>query len=107
MLFLSGGCENTLQLTSLEKFALIIAAACHDFKHPGRNTNFLIKCKDRISIAYNDLSPLENMHISETFAVMQNSNNNIMQSMSVQQYAQGPNCLLNALAYSRLTTNLI
>jgi hypothetical protein len=107
MLFLSGGCESILQLSSLEKFSLMLAAACHDFKHPGRNSNFLIKCKDRISIAYNDLSPLENMHISETFAVMQNSHKNIMQSMSVQQYAQGPNCLLNTPAYSRLTTNFI
>jgi hypothetical protein len=84
-----GGMKDFLKLSSLEIFALMVAAACHDFKHPGRNTNFLIKCKDRISIAYNDLSPLENMHISETFSVMQHSPNcDLMRSFTVQQYTQ-------------------
>ena len=46
---------------------------CHDFKHFGLNNNFLKLTKHKLAIRYNDISILENMHISETFKLI-NSN---------------------------------
>ena len=43
---------------------------CHDFKHGGLNNNFLRLTKDKLAIRYNDISILENMHISEAFKLM-------------------------------------
>ena len=43
---------------------------CHDFKHGGLNNNFLRLTKDKLAVRYNDISILENMHISETFKLI-------------------------------------
>ena len=43
---------------------------CHDFKHPGVNNNFLKLTKDKLAIRYNDINILENMHISQTFKLI-------------------------------------
>jgi hypothetical protein len=58
--------------------SLFLSCICHDFKHPGVNNNFLKETKDELAIRYNDLSILENMHISETFRlIIQNNDCNI------------------------------
>jgi hypothetical protein len=43
---------------------------CHDYKHGGLNNNFLRLTKDKLAIRYNDISILENMHISQTFKLI-------------------------------------
>ena len=57
-------------LSQFEKFAAVFAALCHDYKHTGTTNNFLINTRDPIAIAHNDDSPLERMHVAETFKVM-------------------------------------
>jgi hypothetical protein len=43
---------------------------CHDYKHPGVNNNYLKETKNLYALTYNDASILENMHISETFKLI-------------------------------------
>jgi hypothetical protein len=50
--------------------AVIMSCICHDYKHPGVNNNYLIDTNDDIALNYNDISVLENMHISEAFKLM-------------------------------------
>ena len=50
--------------------ALIISCICHDYKHPGVNNNYLIDTDNDIALKYNDISVLENMHVSEAFKLM-------------------------------------
>jgi hypothetical protein len=57
-------------LTPLDRMALLISAACHDFKHPGVNNAFLCATSHRLAVLYNDSSVLENMHVSEAFELM-------------------------------------
>ncbi|KAK9867764.1 hypothetical protein WJX84_011598 [Apatococcus fuscideae] len=59
----SGVLDGPLQL------ACYIAAICHDFEHPGLTNDFLIKTRHQTALTYNDISPLENMHVSNTFRV--------------------------------------
>jgi hypothetical protein len=49
----------------LDVLAAILAAAVHDFKHPGTNNAFATKTQSDLAMRYNDISVLENMHISE------------------------------------------
>ncbi|CEG49347.1 camp-specific 3-cyclic [Plasmopara halstedii] len=59
-------------LTNLEFYAALVAAAIHDFRHPGKSNNYLIKAKHDLALQYNDRSILESMHLAETFFIMRN-----------------------------------
>ena len=48
-----GGLFELCNTDSLEIFSLLIAGACHDFKHPGVNNVYLTETKDPIAILYN------------------------------------------------------
>ena len=99
MYFKEGGINEKICLNSKSLCALYLSCICHDYKHPGLNNNFLIETKNPLAIKYNDVSVLENMHISETFNLI-NSNNdcNIFQNMDINDYKifrkQMINCVL-------------
>jgi len=57
-------------LDEVDMFALITAAACHDFQHPGVNNAFMTASKDKLAVLYNDMAVLENMHIASSFELM-------------------------------------
>ncbi len=66
-----------IDITKLNKVSIctiFLSCLCHDFKHPGVNNNFLKETKNELAIRYNDLSILENMHISETFRLINQNN---------------------------------
>ena len=46
-------------------FAILIAAMIHDIKHPGVSNNYLISSYNKLALKYNNISPLENMHLYE------------------------------------------
>lgn len=46
--------------TPLEKFALLVAALCHDMDHPGLNNIYLINNRAPLALTYNDSAVLEN-----------------------------------------------
>lgn len=50
-----------------DRFAMIIAAVCHDVGHPGFNNPFLVESNDPLALKYNDKSPLENLHCAIMF----------------------------------------
>jgi len=49
-------------------FAGLIAAAIHDFKHPGKNNAYLVNSENELALRYNDKAVLENMHIRSIHA---------------------------------------
>ena len=67
--------------------AVIIGCICHDYKHPGLNNNYLIDTNNEIALNYNDISVLENMHISESFKLMYNNPNcNVFEGFDKEKY---------------------
>lgn len=55
------GAVATLQLTTLETVAIMIASVCHDIEHPGVNNKFLVANNHKLALLYNDRSVLENV----------------------------------------------
>ena len=71
---LQEGVKEISKVDNVDICALILSCMCHDYKHGGLNNNFLRLTKDKLAIRYNDISILENMHISQTFKLI-NTNN--------------------------------
>ncbi len=76
-----------LNLSELDLLSMFVSAIIHDYGHPGLNNNYLIKTKDILSIEYNDISVLENYHVSEAFnIILKHPGNNIFEKLSEDDY---------------------
>ena len=62
--------EDTLDLSEIDLISIFVSAIIHDYGHPGLNNNYLIRTKDNLAIKYNDISVLENYHVSEAFNII-------------------------------------
>ena len=67
---LQEGVQEISKVDNIDICILIVSSMCHDFKHPGVNNNFLKLTKDKLALRYNDISILENMHIAQTFKLI-------------------------------------
>lgn len=62
-------------------FALLFAAMIHDYEHPGTDNAFEIESHSEYALQYNDISVLENHHVSATFILMTNPQYNIFRNI--------------------------
>ncbi|XP_056409063.1 cGMP-inhibited 3',5'-cyclic phosphodiesterase 3A-like [Hyla sarda] len=60
------GCLSA-HIPSLELMALYVAAAMHDYDHPGRTNAFLVATNAPQAVLYNDRSVLENHHAASAW----------------------------------------
>uniref|UniRef100_A0A4W5JR49 PDEase domain-containing protein n=1 Tax=Hucho hucho TaxID=62062 RepID=A0A4W5JR49_9TELE len=60
------GCLSGL-IPALELMALYVAAAMHDYDHPGRTNAFLVATSAPQAVLYNDRSVLENHHAASAW----------------------------------------
>ena len=85
--FKEGLINEIIKLDKSSICALFLSCICHDYKHPGLNNNYLMETNNSIAIRYNDISILENMHISETFKlILSDKNCNIFDNLEKQKY---------------------
>lgn len=66
--------------------AIMIAAVAHDVGHEGQNNAFQLKARTELATIYNDKSPLENMHASLTFEILQNPEANFLELLSIEDF---------------------
>ena len=82
-----GKIDSLINLDSKSKCAVYLSCICHDYKHPGFSNNYLIETKNPIALQFNDESVLENMHISETFKLINADDNfNIFENFKNEDY---------------------
>ncbi|XP_027758060.1 calcium/calmodulin-dependent 3',5'-cyclic nucleotide phosphodiesterase 1C isoform X2 [Empidonax traillii] len=76
-------------LTELEIFAMIFAAAIHDYEHTGTTNNFHIQTRSDSAILYNDRSVLENHHVSAAYRLLQDDEEmNILSNLSKDDWRE-------------------
>ena len=74
---------------TLDKFAAVLAAALHDYAHPGLSNPFLIATRDDKAVLYNDQSVLEMFHTAGSFKVMFSTPGcDITEGMTREQFRQ-------------------
>lgn len=56
----------------------VLAACIHDLGHLGVNNAFLVNTMHPLALTYNDVSPLENMHVSTGFTLMRKDGHDIL-----------------------------
>lgn len=76
------GVKDIIERRPLDLLAIYIAAAIHDYDHPGLNNNYLINTKNPLAILYNDLSVLESYHVSSAFQILLKPECNFMVNFS-------------------------
>ncbi|KAI0987969.1 hypothetical protein GJ496_011957 [Pomphorhynchus laevis] len=75
------------RLLPIEVFATFLAAIVHDLDHPGLTNKFLIKCRHKLAILYNDRSVLENHHAAEAWAlILSSSSFNFLCNLKEQDF---------------------
>eukprot|EP01135_Chromosphaera_perkinsii_P000866 Nk52_evm29s152 gene=Nk52_evmTU29s152 len=81
---------STLQLnkyvSDLDIFSAIIAAAIHDFGHPGTNNAFQINTRSSLALMYNDQAVLENMHLAKSFEILSEADSDIFSNLSAEEF---------------------
>uniref|UniRef100_UPI001A981CDF calcium/calmodulin-dependent 3',5'-cyclic nucleotide phosphodiesterase 1C-like n=2 Tax=Gasterosteus aculeatus aculeatus TaxID=481459 RepID=UPI001A981CDF len=76
-------------LSELEIFAIIFAAAIHDYKHTGTTNNFHIQTRSDTAMLYNDRAVLENYHVSAAYRLLQHSDDmNIVSNLSKDEWRE-------------------
>ena len=85
-IFVKGNLMVKMKLGELDLFSILIAALCHDYKHPGTNNAYNINARTKYAMRYNDLHVLENYHIAQTFKLLGNKKFNIFQNFSPEEY---------------------
>lgn len=78
--------QTEMDLTILDLSGFFIAAIIHDYKHPGLNNNYHINKRTELSRRYNDISVLENYHVSSAFKVFSQNNSNIFCDIQNEEY---------------------
>ena len=59
-----------------------LSAICHDLDHKGLNNDFLIRTNSPLAIQYNDLSPLENHHLAQSFRLLNRDDCSLLRHLS-------------------------
>ncbi|XP_074478064.1 dual specificity calcium/calmodulin-dependent 3',5'-cyclic nucleotide phosphodiesterase 1A isoform X1 [Sebastes fasciatus] len=76
-------------LTELEIFAIIFAAAIHDYEHTGTTNNFHIQTRSDTAMLYNDRAVLENYHVSAAYRLLQGDDDmNILSNLSKDDWRE-------------------
>ena len=86
-----------------EKLAVLLAAAIHDYDHPGKTNAFLISTRDPLALLYNDRSVLENHHVSYAWKLFQNEKLNFLQNMDACVISQIRSLTINLVLATDLT----
>lgn len=89
-----------------EVFAAIIAAAVHDFRHPGKTNNFMVKSGSDLTIEYSDSSVLERMHLAEAFFLAKDPLFNIFAGMGSSQNSEVRKAIIEMVLSTDLSVHL-
>jgi len=74
--------------TNLELFALLISGLLHDLDHPGVTNAFQIATQSAIAQQYQNVSVLEQHHLSQAKLLLSDENTNVLEGMAPESRQQ-------------------
>ena len=86
LFFLNSNAEEICSTNVLDLLSILISALGHDIGHPGFTNNFQINASTDMALTYNDISCLENFHVSKLFKTIKKDENNIFIKLNVDDY---------------------
>ena len=86
LFFLNSNAEEICSTNVLDLLSILISALGHDIGHPGFINNFQINASTDLALTYNDISCLENFHVSKLFKTIKKDENNIFIKLNVDDY---------------------
>lgn len=92
-------------LTSLQAFALLVSALCHDVDHPGHTNAFEVNSDSDLALIYNDTSVLENHHCATASMVMREEENNILLGLERGEYREFRSVMCSAILSTDMSTH--
>ena len=96
-ILIHGGLKDIFKFTDIQCFAIILAAITHDYGHPGLNNKFHSQIKAPLSICYNNISILENYHISATLNILNQDEYNILENFNSDEISEIKEILVEAI----------
>ena len=84
-------------ITPLDLYTMILAAAMHDYRHPGLTNAFLVETMDECAILYNDKSVLENYHAAASFRLMLDPACNPFGTLTKEEYIEARQTIVEAI----------
>jgi len=90
-------------LCNLDILGILVSALCHDINHPGHSSDFEIKTDSELSLLYNDVSVLENMHAHETFMLLRREELNIFAKLADADRKDLRKIIINAILATDMT----
>ena len=95
-----------LSLTDLDMLILLVAAAVHDYGHPGVSNQYLTTTFSPLALQYNDKNVLESYHIASIFLLMQAKPEcNIFQHMDPATYRKARKMLIDLVLATDLASH--
>lgn len=91
-----------LGIKEADQLALVLAAAIHDFNHPGTNNAFQIRTRSDIACCFSDESPLEQMHFASVMELMKLQRYNLLRMVEPETR----NSIQDRMGYLLLATDL-
>ncbi|ESN94429.1 hypothetical protein HELRODRAFT_68834, partial [Helobdella robusta] len=86
--FVISSTDFILWLSDLDVFAVLVSALIHDYEHTGTTNAFQVNTKSELAYLYNDRNVLENHHVSATFRLMKEETNNILMSLTKEEFKE-------------------
>lgn len=99
-----GRIENLL--TTQEFFAALLAAAIHDFRHPGKSNLFMVKTQTEVALQFSDSSVLERMHLAEAFFLIKDPSCNIFSGFVDKHYRDARKAIIEMVLSTDLSIHL-
>ena len=86
LFFLNSNAEEVCSTNVLDLLSILIASLGHDIGHPGLTNTFQINALTDMALTYNDISCLENFHVSKLFRTIKIDENNIFEKLNVTDF---------------------
>lgn len=80
-IMLYGQVQKFAQLNNLDLLSIVVSSVCHDFGHDGFNNAYHVNKISDKAIRYSDQSVQENYHIAESFAILNDPENNFISEL--------------------------